>query len=378
MHIASKMFKPNRAKQQGAMMLITVTLLLLLTSTIIVYSARVSLVKHRVSLNTQNKVTAENMAALGNFRLLSQISQQPQQELPKLNMLIEGQGQYSAEMKSLQTERFSHQMRVIKISTTGTSEDHLANIEVSQHIIAYPLIRSLPKAALIVGKSISIENKLKLIANPNGAGIGLPLSLWTSDKIDITTLDLITCQLYEYINGECESSPLSKGQQKNGDIVDNPKDFPKDIFAYLTNLPVKYRTQLLDEADKVISHCEDLNNLSSGLIWVKGDCKLSKETTVGTTERPVMLIIANGNLVFSENSGVQGIVLMLKPFDSILAAHIEVNGPALIEGALIASESISFNNLPLTIKYDAVVLDNFRQSPSNWRIALVPNSWRNF
>ncbi|MDO6694042.1 hypothetical protein Q4574_12170 [Aliiglaciecola sp. 3_MG-2023] len=336
------------------------------------------MVKNRISLNTQNKVTAQNMAAIGNVQLLSQISRQPQEKITTQTINIEGQGEYTIDTQSTQTKRFNGHMRVIEINSTGTSEDKLASVNLTQFVISYPLLRALPKAPLIVRKSLAIDNTLTLVANPNGAGEGLPLSLWTGNTVDTTTLGLLTCQLYEYLNDYCELSPLSGKANKSADIIDNPDAFPNDIFAYLTNLPEKNRAQLLDDADSVISHCESLNHISHGLVWVKGNCELTKDTSVGTTANPVMLVIDEGSLTFSENSKITGLVIMLMPFDSIIAAKINVNGPAAIEGALIASESVAFHKLPLTIKYDTEIINNFLQNPGNWRVARVPNSWRNF
>ncbi|MFA3789550.1 hypothetical protein AB6T38_00350 [Aliiglaciecola sp. SL4] len=359
-------------------MLATVTLLLLLSSTILAYSAKISMAKNRISLNTQNHVTAENLAAMGSFQLLSQISEQPLEKLSEQTLMIKGQGQIVIDMQNTQTERFNQQMHIIEIRSKGTSVDNLATVNLSQLVISYPLLRTLPKAPLIVGKSLSIESKLTLVADPNGAGTGLPLSLWMANELDMATLELVSCQLYEYLTNDCEVSPLSGEHNKNSDIIDNPDTFPNDIFAYLTNLPAKYRTQFMDEADKVISRCEDLSRANSGLIWVKGNCKLLKDTTVGTTEDPVMLIVDKGSLTFADNTKIVGMVMMLTPLDSILAAQIHVNGAAVIDGALIATESIAVNNQPLTIKYNADVINNFHQDPNNWRIARVPSSWRNF
>ncbi|WP_153886302.1 hypothetical protein [Aliiglaciecola lipolytica] len=358
-------------------MLLSVTLLLILTSTVAFYSAKISLTKHTIGSNIQNKIDAENMASLGSFQMLTKLSQNPQGNFQQLNANIPDRGQYLATMQAIQSDRFDNKLRIIEIASTGKSAHQLASNFIAQHVITYPIIRILPSSPLLVGQSISIENHLILVVNPNGAGQGLPVSLWTSQNINLNDLNLTSCGQYEHKQGNCEVSSMRSQQYKGLDIVDSPALFPNDIFAYLTNLSVNNRNQLFDEAQQ-LSHCQSLNNMSSSLIWIRGDCKIEKDTIVGSSDTPVMLVVEDGNLTLVENSQVIGLVILLTPYQSILAANVNVSENAMLRGALVATESVNFNGQPLYIQFDHKVLENIQNASVNWRTAYVPNSWRNF
>ena len=203
----------------------------------------------------------------------------------------------------------------------------------------------------------------EIVANPNGGGVGVPLSVWASDNVGYcaaqgleggTTSSLCngaawsTCQFQEWYEvdempddmkcptSQCECSNaqgetmsfiepnvinalLNDDSLTDADIkaackdllgidVHWASDFPCDLFSYYFGVP-KSQYQLIKSSSEILTDCSSLDANSSGLIWIDGAlCDLP--STIGSLDDPVMLISAADVTKADGNGEVFGVMFV--------------------------------------------------------------------
>jgi len=102
------------------------------------------------------------------------------------------------------------------------------------------------------------------------------------------------------------------------------------------------------------------------LVWVDGDLELQGPITLGTPDRPVMLV-ASGAVRLTGPVVIHGL---------IYGADIRWDGsPGALHGAAISEGDYRGNGTP-DLAYDAAVLDSLKRRTGSF--ARVPGSWRDF
>ncbi|MCG6220715.1 hypothetical protein, partial [Vibrio diabolicus] len=121
----------------------------------------------------------------------------------------------------------------VKIRTQATLVDATANAEVEVKAIKISVLAGTPAAPLTVAGGMAVSGNFTVVANPNGGGPGVPLSIWTNGNVDLTNGSGQTCHQGDY-SGGCSANISQKGD-KQSDIKDNDTDFPTDLVWYLFN-----------------------------------------------------------------------------------------------------------------------------------------------
>ena len=88
--------------------------------------------------------------------------------------------------------------------------------------------------------NIPLNGNFTVVANPNSAGKGVPVSVWSKITIDNLSGTAATCQLGEYLlaGDNCTGADvISSSAGKGADIVDNDPLFPSDVFQYVFGVP---------------------------------------------------------------------------------------------------------------------------------------------
>lgn len=70
-------------------------------------------------------------------------------------------------------------------ASSATSTDAESRVAVNQQVIEIPTLSSLPDSPLTVAAGTAIGGNLAIMANPNGGGAGVPLSIWSRELVDI-------------------------------------------------------------------------------------------------------------------------------------------------------------------------------------------------
>lgn len=196
-----------------------------------------------------------------------------------------------------------------------------------------------PGVPLTSKTSLHPTGTVEIVPNPNGGGVGVPVSVWIdgnadgssicypgSEAIDPQSNSWATCEMHEWYgvdyvpedldcpdgtNCSCEASEqlVSYGNQGNVryDIVIDP-DFPCELFEYVFET-----TDVADAMSRftVIDDCTQLGPESRGPIWVSSDdvCKLNAGVQVGSHLDPVFLVSSTPELEIGGGATVYGVVM---------------------------------------------------------------------
>ncbi|RUO65828.1 PilX N-terminal [Pseudidiomarina planktonica] len=250
--------------------------------------------------------------------------------------------------------------------------------EVTSSLVVLPVIRAYPDTPLAVKGGINVSGNFEVVANPNGGGDGVPLSIWTDGVVDVNGSGS-TCGQQEFSNGECSSRPLSERGEHGIDILDQDLNFPDDLLDYLFGIPGSDWQQLRDQAAAQLTNCSDLGSQPSGLLWVSGNCDVSSNTILGSTEAPVILIVQDGDLKMNGGAEVNGLVMSYTtPEDTGGPYELTMNGGALVNGAVLANHPANLANGTLTVRFDGEVLANITNNDAFRRVSRVGGSWHDF
>jgi hypothetical protein len=240
-----------------------------------------------------------------------------------------------------------------------------------------------PGVPLTARTSVPLSGTVEVVPNPNGGGLGVPISTWANarvlgdecalgvDPVEPVSGSYSTCERHEFYGYDtmpsdykCPSNKCScdKGDDRllsyaqgndrklGMDIVPDP-NFPCDLWLY-TFGHEKYDdpnpTREIARAipGHLLSDCSTLDSNSRGIYWISGTtCKLQKQigdTGNGTEGGPVLLISAATNTQITAKAEIYGLLLVTdleKP-----GATFTGNGTATIYGAAIMdAEMKNFN-----------------------------------
>ncbi len=286
----------------------------------------------------------------------------------------------------------------------GTSDDGTGAVIAQVSFVKTSLLTPGQVPPLMV-PSGNLSGNFNIVPNPNGGGPGVPVSVWAKDTIDTSGANWKTCDHGEFKDGgavcmdtkgdgltgsswsgcSCANERSNSGNV-NSDIVMYPAaDFPDSPFVYLfgddtatppdTLASLKPEIKALAEATGlVLADCTNLasafNGLSdSALVWVTGDCTIGSNVTIGSRDKPIILVV-EGELRVNAGAEVWGILMGL--------AEFVLNGGPIIHGSAISEVPSELTNGTYSQVYDESVFENLRKPDVNDQFAKVSYSWRDF
>lgn len=306
----------------------------------------------------------------------------------------------------------------VTVVSRGTLADENATATIKQSFGTFHLLGASPAAPLIAAGVVDGLGNAQIIPNPDAAGAGIPVSVWSDSNVDIDdsgggTGSFATCQLGEWLaseppttaeetqdrlNGVCDTCSCNKldfgygmisghkgGTKWEGeDILDvdgnlseatpkvrDSKYFPDDLFAYIFGVESgTAEQQFLETYATRITDCATLTPASGGLYWYTGGgtCSMS---SAGTLQRPVVLV-SDSPVRFSANSEYFGIVFVRQ--EAGTGDLFTANGGGQIYGSVILEGDAKLTGTP-TIVYNKAVLANIRNSPDFVRYGPIAGSW---
>lgn len=265
------------------------------------------------------------------------------------------------------------------VATTGTSGDNTANATVKQGIYFYSILGdgTSQTPPMMGAGNVPLNGTFSVVANPNGAGPGVPVSVWSRVSISAPQGSSATCQIQEFTkDGDCSGSPISQKDIKGPDIVDNDPNFPTDVFQYVFGLPTSsYGT--IKAQSPPLSDCSSLAG-RTGIVWVTGNCTISG--TVGNNGG-LILVVEGGNIQLNANSRFRGLLFAFGPNGN--AGDITANGGAQLYGSMISNDAVSMGiniNGTFDMIYDTNLIGEIT-SPGNTQfkpMARIPASWADY
>ena len=362
--------------QRGGTLLTVVVLLLTLTSVATFYTGKVKSFEYKILLNSQNQFQAHNVAEMGLARAISELIEHTGWTGETLERILPGLGTFAVLGAMQSIEKESTTMQLFTVSSQGSSPDGLVSLAVEEQLLRYPVLANLPDAPFIVAGGFGSSGRFSVVANPNGAGNGIPLSVWSDLSVDLS--HGISCGLYEYDQGNCDTDAYSNAWVRGADILDNDGNFPTDLFEYLFNLPMTDWPLLEIEANTLTSDCSGLNNDTSGLVWIDGDCVIVNAKHIGNINNPVILIVCDGSLTMHAESQITGMVYLFRRPGTVGPFEVAMDDKARIMGSLVANQPAGTAGWAVNVIHNTAVLEQLQQHKTLQRVTRVPGSWRDF
>ena len=265
-----------------------------------------------------------------------------------------------------------------------------------------------PGAPLTARTSVPLSGTVEVVPNPNGGGIGVPVSSWVNANTTDPACDLggevaispdsgsyATCEAHEWYgvgefpsdykcpsaNCSCSKNDdrlLSFAQGQNRvlgiDIVADA-NFPCDLWEFMFGHPKAEYEQVLAERvppQNRLTSCDSLNAESAGVYWISGsDCRLPGQ--VGTPEEPVFIISATATTRVSAQSDIFGVLFVTDVLNP--AAQFSGNGGATVYGAVIMDALMKHFNGTFQIVYVENILEQVLDDGS---FGAVAGGWTDF
>ncbi|WP_338291687.1 pilus assembly PilX N-terminal domain-containing protein [Planctobacterium marinum] len=368
----------NCCKQKGAAILISVIMLLLLALMVTIYTGKIKLFEMRIARNDVNHLASFAAAEAGLMKAMGTLTEDPTWDGTAFNETLDGSATFTVSGTTESVTRDTSEFTVMTITSIGASADGLGQTTVVEQVMIFSVLANPPDAPLIVKGGINVGGNFEVVANPNGGGTGVPLSIWTDQDVDMDNGSGTTCGQQEYSDGDCSSDPYSEKGFQDLDILDNDANFPSDMFEYMFNVPEASWESLRDDADEQYEDCDSLGASTTGLIWVEGSCGLNAGTVVGSTDDPVILVVTDGDLSMNGGATIYGLVFSFRKPDTLLDFELDMNGGASVFGAVASNHSVGHANGTFNVVYDSDVLSQLEQGDAFQRLARIPGSWRDF
>jgi hypothetical protein len=216
----------------------------------------------------------------------------------------------------------------------------------------------------------------EVVANPNGGGVGVPISVWMNknpactpdgDTIDPSQGSWATCEAHEWYEqdtlpedaqcpGSCscafhESLSYTHGQEDilGIDLVADT-EFPCDLFQFYFGTP-RSNYESVKGLAKVLSNCDSLGPTSSGIYWISGSyCDINANAVIGSPFAPVLLISTAGTTRMAGGATIFG-VLYVSDVETI-EATFESQGNNIVYGQVILDAEFGTYNGTFQVVYN--------------------------
>ncbi len=266
----------------------------------------------------------------------------------------------------------------VELMSIATLPSNLGTATVRVQVAGYHLLSAAKAVPLMVAGGTSIGGTFTVVANPNGGGPGVPLSVW-SDQAVGGSGSWQTCHQGDFSGGSC-STNLSDKINIGSDIKASDPAFPDDLLWYLFGEPDTEAgwANMFNNGAVSIPNCSSLGATSTGIFIVDTgvDCDFTA-SAIGSSGAPVVLIVRDGDLTMNGDLVFNGIIFAHSD-DPSNPPRVKANGTATVNGSLIANAPIDITSGTFNVKYDQSVLDGVQQGARFQTTKMVPGSWRDW
>ncbi|MGR8935250.1 MAG: pilus assembly PilX family protein [Gammaproteobacteria bacterium] len=402
-------------RQRGAAALFIAVILLLAGTLIVLYASKVGIMDQRISGNDARAKQAFAGAEAGLDAGAAQLLTGTVAVFPTTYSNIAAAPYYSGTISASGVPVDS-----ILITATGYADAHgsTSTASVRQKFGYFDIFDTGPDAPVIVAGNVPPQGNMEIVGNPNGAGAGVNVAVW-SDATTAISGSSATCQRAEYIANGSETTSstgdfticsanscdcggvsatidgiISKSGQIGRDIVYddgvNDPHFPTDLFAYVFGVPKEMWTIIRDKATQV-DDCSGFTSESHGMYWVNGDCDLPGNDVGGANTCvtsghnglcSVVIIVGDGN-GFSSTGGdtkVYGLVFMFDDSSTADIGRANMGGSTAIYGAFVADHDVCGGSAScfsgsFDVVYERAVFEAIANDKTNQLLARVAGTW---
>ncbi|HTM64125.1 MAG TPA: PilX N-terminal domain-containing pilus assembly protein [Gammaproteobacteria bacterium] len=270
----------------------------------------------------------------------------------------------SSKFSVVYTNPIANNYNLIKITSTGTSDDGSSIHTISQLVQYGSMLLHAPTVPLISQGSISLGGNSQIINVYNNTTMQTGGSTNLNGSAS-TILNSGTSSTAGHLQSDIQSNLSILSSQTNSDFFSS--------FFGLTDSEIKTSVDHYYSSNVSTNYSTTLNGMNGTSIWVDqtgGSATLGGSSTIGTTSSPVLLIV-NGNTMFSGNLTFYGFLFILGTSTTDLTGNVTIIGGMSTTGNLSATGSIQ-------VIYSPSVLTNLQNINSMNYYAKVPGSWSDF
>jgi hypothetical protein len=216
----------------------------------------------------------------------------------------------------------------------------------------------------------------EVVANPNGGGVGVPISVWMNrnpsctpdgSAINPSQGSWATCEAHEWYEtdslpedaqcpGSCSCAFNESLSYTHGtddilgiDLVQD-ENFPCDLFQFYFGTP-KENYESVKGFAKVLADCDSLGPSSAGIYWISGpSCDVNANATIGSPYAPVLLISAAGTTRMAGGATIFGVLYVADVEDA--NAIFESQGNNIVYGQVILDAAFGSYNGTFQVVYN--------------------------
>ena len=239
----------------------------------------------------------------------------------------------------------------------------------------------------------------EVVANPNGGGVGVPISVWMNKNPECTpdgsTIDpsqgsWATCEAHEWYElegipedvqcpGSCNCAFSESLSYTHGsddvlgiDLVPD-EEFPCDLFQFYFGTP-RGNYDSVKAFAKVLEDCSTLDETSSGIYWISGsDCNVNANSVIGSAYAPVLLISAATTTRMAGGATIFGVLYVADVED--ITASFESQGNNIVYGQVIMDAQFGTYNGTFQVVYNENLITRISGSGG---LGNVPGGWSDF
>ena len=270
---------------------------------------------------------------------------------------------------------------------------------VAKPVANFKNLSGSPTVPLVTKTTFPPGGTAEVVPNPNGGGIGVPISVWANINPTCPADPPVTgeggtwatCELHEWYGIDaapgavkCNQPTCSCTQAEAISYSANPTPyqgidivvddgFPCDLFKFYFGVP-KASYTLIKSTATVLSDCSSLGPGTSGLIWIIGStCDILANTVIGSPRTPVVLISAASNTMLAGGAVIFGVLYIFDGEDP--DAELDARGNNTIHGAAIVDATMGSYTGTFQVVYSAAVLASLEGTNG---LGAVNGGWRDF
>ncbi|MGJ0486117.1 MAG: pilus assembly PilX N-terminal domain-containing protein [Methylomicrobium sp.] len=296
-------------------------------------------------------------------------------------------------------------MTVYEFVSTGLGADGTGTATLRRQVTMKKILGgSAPDVPIIVAGSVGTGGDFNVVANPNGGGSGVPVSIWTGisgANVEMTGASA-TCHM-EYFDGnnpqcsnpsgntelisEGDGTTLTSYSSSFPDVLPNDPNFPADLFKFLFGVDrADWATVKAMAAtyNHVVSDCSSLDSTAGQTLrlwWVTGDCNMGPNQVIGSLTDPVILVIDDHQLDMGGGGArIYGLTFLFDNPSDVATPSADFHGSPAIYGAFISDMGGNAMQGSYSIVYEPSLISNLTDNndSANFTIAYIPGSWRDF
>lgn len=278
---------------------------------------------------------------------------------------------------------------IVSVATLDSGGQTRISVQVAERSILNPN-NSGPAAPLLVGgASTGISGNMTVVANPNGGGPGVAVSVWSGEDISGGG-SMQTCHLGDYDSGSgCSASISTKSGGTvvfDTDVVDNDPDFPTDMLEYMFGYGVDEWHKIEAMATGIVTSCSDVDASGFFIVDGGGECDLSD--IASSASNPVIVLVKDADVKASGGDKFYGLLFSYDsdPGDGT-EFNVQLNGGAQIFGAITTNHGGDNLNGTFDAVYDQGVICILTHCDSAGggvagnsfvTIGTIPGSWKDW